>query len=333
MNQKLNRLMPRLLADRHEDLILNFVNGNRRINKENHNFVWGRHKNNFIFPLIMDINAYVNFEFNFCFIAFLKRSVLLEFQPIRESMETSEVFVMQTTPDGVIEDMTQNMSDYLNFPIQVLQKDINVSQFFKGIEDDSEQSFSNGKKILDFDPSIFRRVIEQEDIDVLDKNHLPNALDGSAGDLDFIGHPGGGGDFLDPLGQSPGGTSSNNNLNLMSDKKWFAHVWLRHFDYLDQDVMLQYKEVWFLLMEQDDTVTNMDSGKYVSDCMRDGNAGGVAAATTNEDKGDMKMNMTYTDDREEICSIASMSSLANYDKNRKSIMAKLSEIKTQTIDD
>jgi hypothetical protein len=52
------------------------------------------------------------------------------------------------------------------------------------------------------------------------------------------------------------------------------------------------------------------------------------------DQGEnVKVNVTYTDDREEICSIASMSSLANYDKNRKNIMAKLSEIKTQTIDD
>ncbi len=73
-------------------------------------------------------------------------------------------------------------------------------------------------------------------------------------------------------------------------------------------------------MEQDDTATNQDSGKYNTD------AGGPG--TTHDDKGDMKLNMTYTDDREEICSIASMSSLANYDKNRKSIMAKLSEIKT-----
>ena len=38
--------------------------------------------------------------------------------------------------------------------------------------------------------------------------------------------------------------------------------------------------------------------------------------------------VTYTDDREEICSIASVSSLANYDKNRKNIVNLLSEIKT-----
>ncbi len=36
MAQKLHKLMPRLFVDTHEDLILNFINGNRRINKENH---------------------------------------------------------------------------------------------------------------------------------------------------------------------------------------------------------------------------------------------------------------------------------------------------------
>ena len=109
--------MPRIFAEKHEDLILNFINGNRRINKENHNFVWGKHKNGFIFPLIMEINAYVNFEFNFCFIAFLKRSILLEFYPLKELLEYSEVFVMQiSTPNGIIQDMTENMNDYLNFP-------------------------------------------------------------------------------------------------------------------------------------------------------------------------------------------------------------------------
>lgn len=86
--------MPNLFSENHEDFILNFVNGNRKINKENHNFVWGKHKTGFVVPLIMDINAYVNFEFNFCFIAFLKRSVLLEFKPMRELLEYQDVFVL-----------------------------------------------------------------------------------------------------------------------------------------------------------------------------------------------------------------------------------------------
>lgn len=111
MSQKLDRLMPRMFLDTHQDLILNFINGNRRISKENHSFVWGKHKSKFIIPLIMEINAYVNFEFNFCFIAFLKRSMLLDFKPMRELFESSEVYVMQCSSNGVIQDMSQNMQD------------------------------------------------------------------------------------------------------------------------------------------------------------------------------------------------------------------------------
>ena len=118
--------MPRLFADTHEDLILNFINGNRRINKENHSFVWGKHKSGFIIPLIMEINAYVNFEFNFCFIALIKRSVLLEFKPMRDLLEYNDIFVMQVSQNGIIQDMTQNMQEYLNFPLQALNKDISV---------------------------------------------------------------------------------------------------------------------------------------------------------------------------------------------------------------
>ncbi len=94
--------MPRLFADTHEELILNFINGNRRINKENHQFVWGKHKSGFIIPLIMEINAYVNFEFNFCFIALIKRSVLLEFKPMRDLLEYNDIFVMQVSQTGII---------------------------------------------------------------------------------------------------------------------------------------------------------------------------------------------------------------------------------------
>ena len=82
---------------------------------------------------------------------------------------------------------------------------------------------------------------------------------------------------------------------------------------------LIYREVWFVLTEDD--TTYLDT-RNTTDYM------------TNMEQGEnVKVNVTYTDDREEICSIASMSSLASYDKNRKNIMSKLSEIKTQTIDD
>lgn len=87
LEQRLTKIMPKTFVDHHENFILNFIKGNRRISKENHQFVWGKHKSSFIVPLIMDINAYVNFEYNFCFIAFLKRSVLLEFKPMRELLE------------------------------------------------------------------------------------------------------------------------------------------------------------------------------------------------------------------------------------------------------
>ena len=48
-------------------------------------------------------------QFNFCFIAFLKRSILLEFKPMRELLEYQDIFVMQVSSTGVIQDMTQNM--------------------------------------------------------------------------------------------------------------------------------------------------------------------------------------------------------------------------------
>ena len=104
----------------------------------------------------------------------------------------------------------------------------------------------------------------------------------------------------------------------MTEKKCAAVVWLKSFDYNDQDVKLSYKEVWFIVMEEDN---NLES-RLETEGMTHGGDG-----------ADIKVNVTFNDDREEICSIASMSSLANYDKNRKNIMAKLSEIKTQTIDD
>jgi hypothetical protein len=105
----------------------------------------------------------------------------------------------------------------------------------------------------------------------------------------------------------------------MSEKKCVAIVQLKNYDYTEQDIKLTYKEVWFVLTEDDSTFLDT---RNTTECM------------TALDQGEnVKVNVTYTDDREEICSIASMSSLANYDKNRKNIMAKLSEIKTQTIDD
>ena len=82
---------------------------------------------------------------------------------------------------------------------------------------------------------------------------------------------------------------------------------------------LQYREIWFVLTDED--ASFLDTKQTTE------------FATGLGEEGGPKVNVTYTDDREEICSIASVSSLANYDKNRKNILNKLSEIKTQTIDD
>jgi PAS domain S-box-containing protein len=43
INQRLNKIMPKIFTETHETFILNFIKGNRKINKENHNFVWGKH--------------------------------------------------------------------------------------------------------------------------------------------------------------------------------------------------------------------------------------------------------------------------------------------------
>ncbi len=37
----------------------------------------------------------------------------------------------------------------------------------------------------------------------------------------------------------------------MSEKKCSAIVWLRIYDYTEHDVKLTYKEVWFVLTEDD----------------------------------------------------------------------------------
>jgi hypothetical protein len=112
------------------------------------------------------------------------------------------------------------MSEYLNFPLQALKKDISVEQFFRGLFDDElEQSFQNGRKV-EFDPAVIKRILEQEDIDV-------------RGD-----------------GDSDGGGANAFN---MSEKKCAALVWLRNYDYTEQEVKLQYREVWFILTEDDTT--------------------------------------------------------------------------------
>lgn len=103
------------------------------------------------------------------------------------------------------------------------------------------------------------------------------------------------------------------NFNI-SDKKCTAIVWLKNFEFDYPNIKLVYKEIWFVLTDED--TTYLDT-KNTTEYM-----------TAMGEEGGPRMNVTYTDDREEICSIASVSSLANYDKNRKNILNKLSEIKT-----
>jgi PAS domain S-box-containing protein len=94
INHSLIKLQPLVYGYSHDDFILNYINSKRKINKEKHNFVWGKHKSGFVMPLIMDISPYVTFEYNLCFIAFCKRSILMEMYPLKEILDAQDVFVL-----------------------------------------------------------------------------------------------------------------------------------------------------------------------------------------------------------------------------------------------
>jgi len=83
----LTKLEPQVYGLSHDEFILNYINSKRKIKKDNHAFVWGKHKSGFIMPIIMDISPYVTFEYNLCFIAFCKRSILLEMNPLKEIID------------------------------------------------------------------------------------------------------------------------------------------------------------------------------------------------------------------------------------------------------
>lgn len=126
---------------------------------------------------------------------------------------------MQCAQNGIIQDMSQNMQDQLGFPLQALQKDISVEDFFKDIFDDEmEQDYMNCKKI-DFDPTSVRRILESKDID-------------SRGDGD----------------EEVGGNFA------LSEKRCSAYVWLRKFDYAEQEVMLAYRELWFFVTDAEESM-------------------------------------------------------------------------------
>jgi len=94
LGQPLAMLQPYVYGARHEEFVLNYINSKRKIKKEEHTFVWGRHKSGFIMPLIMDISPYVTFDYSLCFIAFCKRSILLEMDPLKEILDAQDVFVL-----------------------------------------------------------------------------------------------------------------------------------------------------------------------------------------------------------------------------------------------
>ena len=71
-------------------------------------------------PTVMDITAYASFDHNLCFVGFVKRSILLEFKPIREIMDAQDVFVLLIDHRGVVTDMTKNITDWLGFPLLAL---------------------------------------------------------------------------------------------------------------------------------------------------------------------------------------------------------------------
>ena len=79
--------------------------------------MWGKHKSGFIMPIIMDISPYVTFEYNLCFIAFCKRSILLEMNPLKEILDAQDVFVLLADQRGIITDMTRNITEWLGFPL------------------------------------------------------------------------------------------------------------------------------------------------------------------------------------------------------------------------
>ena len=84
--------------------------------------------------------------------------------------------------------------------------------------------------------------------------------------------------------------------------------------------VLVVREIWFVLLEEE-AATATATASFLD------------TKNTHEsalEKEELKF--TYQEDREEICSLASVSSLAGYGSSDKGLINKLSEIKTSTID-
>ena len=88
---------------------------------------------------------------------------------------------------------------------------------------------------------------------------------------------------------------------------------------------MQVRELWFVLLEEEATTVTATVSILDSKNTHD------TAMQEVMDKEEFKF--TYQEDREEISSLASISSLAGYNSTDKGLINKLSEIKTSTAED
>jgi hypothetical protein len=88
---------------------------------------------------------------------------------------------------------------------------------------------------------------------------------------------------------------------------------------------LQAREIWFVLLEEEAATATATASILDSKNTHDTGLAGVL------EKEELKF--TYQGDREEISSLASISSLAWYNTTDKGLINKLSEIKTSTVED
>ena len=88
---------------------------------------------------------------------------------------------------------------------------------------------------------------------------------------------------------------------------------------------LQVREIWFVLLEEEAATATATASILDTAKTHDTQMAGVL------EKEELKF--TYQEDREEISSLASISSLAGYKTTDKDLINKLSEIKTSTAED
>jgi hypothetical protein len=85
------------------------------------------------------------------------------------------------------------------------------------------------------------------------------------------------------------------------------------------------REIWFVLLEEEAATATATSYMESNKNTHETGLGGAP------EKDELKF--TYQEDREEISSLASISSLAGYNSTDKGLINKLSEIKTSTVED